>query len=65
MGRQDQKTAETANVVVGSDQGFPRYEKRFNARGRRKFGRFRTEANRRTRGNEFSSPVGTGPNRAD
>lgn len=65
MGRQDQKFAESANTVVGSDQNFPRYEKRFNAQGRRKFGRFRTEARRRTRGNQFSSSVAGATPRSD
>jgi hypothetical protein len=65
MGNQDQKFAESANTLVGSDQGFPRYEKRFNAKGGRKFGRFRIEAGRRTRGNQFSGSVAGGTHRSD
>lgn len=42
MGRLDRRFAETADIWVYSRRGFPRYRKRFNARGNRKLGRTHT-----------------------
>jgi len=65
MGRQDQKTVEVAGTNVFSDQGFHRYSKQFNAKGGRKFGRFRIPTGSRTKGNEFSAAPAGGKHRAD
>lgn len=70
MGQQDKRFAETANTQVSGRKGIPRYEKRFNAKGNRKHGRFRVEEAHRTRGNQFSAAVNTahsgkGEHRAD
>lgn len=42
MGRLDQRFANVANTWVYSRRGFPRYRKRFNARGNRRLGRTHT-----------------------
>lgn len=54
IGRQDKKFPETAAMLVSSDKGFPRYYKRYNARGNRKFGSFHVRPNQRIHGNAFS-----------
>lgn len=55
MGDQDQKYPEVNNTNVLSDQGFFRYSKKMNAKGNRKYGRFRVVPGRRIRGNQFSA----------
>ncbi len=42
MGKLDQRFAEIPNALVMSRKGFPRYSKRFNAKGNRKLGRTHT-----------------------
>lgn len=54
MGNQDQKFPEVEATLVSSDRGMPRYYKRFNVNGRRKFAQFHIRPNQRIHGNAFS-----------
>lgn len=54
MGRQDQRFPEVEATLVTGRKGFPRYYKRFNAKGNRKHGSFRVRPHQRIAGNQFS-----------
>lgn len=54
MGHQDQRFPETEAELVTGSKGTPRYYKRFNAKGNRKFSTYRVKPGQRTHGNAFS-----------
>lgn len=54
MGRTDQRFPETPWMLVTGKKGFPRYYKRYNAKGNRKHGSFSMRPNQRISGNQFT-----------